>query len=50
MARLITLGHGYVQVGEKVQVAEEETTGGSHMPDASAQLATGSVIEPTAAQ
>lgn len=49
-ARIITLGHGYVQVREKVQVAEEETTGGSHMPDASALLTTGRATEPTAAQ
>lgn len=50
-ARIITLGHGYVQVGEKVQVAEEENSGGvSDMPDASAQLTTGSIAKPTAAR
>jgi len=50
-ARIITLGHGYVQIGEEVQVAEEQ---GGPGPDgsqkAAAQLTTGSIDEPTAAR
>jgi len=51
-ARIITLGHGYVQIGEKVEIAEEETDGGgvASSNDASAQLNTGSAAERTAAQ
>jgi len=50
-ARIITLGHGYVQVGEKVQVGEEKGGGGiAQSKAASARLTTGSVAEPTAAQ
>ncbi|MEM7398221.1 MAG: efflux RND transporter periplasmic adaptor subunit [Pseudomonadota bacterium] len=52
-ARIITLGHGYVQIGEKVDVAEVETDGGNvaSSNEASAQLTTtGSVAEQTAAQ
>jgi multidrug efflux system membrane fusion protein len=48
-ARVITLGHGFVQVGEEVQVAEEE---GNAAPDkareAAAHPATSSVDDPTA--
>lgn len=50
-ARIITLGHGYVQIGEQVQVAEEQ--GGAGMAgskEAAARLTTGGVGEPTAAQ
>jgi multidrug efflux system membrane fusion protein len=47
-ARIITLGHGFVQIGEEVQVAEEQ---GQADPDgsreAAALLPTGSVDEPT---
>ncbi len=47
-ARIITLGHGFVQIGEEVQVAEEQ---GQADPDgsreAAALLSTGSVEEPT---
>jgi len=47
-ARIITLGHGFVQIGEEVQVAEEQ---GKAEPDgsreAAALLSTGSVDEPT---
>ena len=47
-ARVITLGHGFVQIGEEVQVAEEQ---GKAEPDgsreAAALLSTGSVDEPT---
>jgi len=47
-ARVITLGHGFVQIGEEVQVAEEQ---GKAEPDgsreAAALLPTGSVDEPT---
>jgi membrane fusion protein, multidrug efflux system len=47
-ARIITLGHGFVQIGEEVQVAEEQ---GLADPDgsreAAALLPTGSVEEPT---
>lgn len=47
-ARIITLGHGFVQIGEKVEVAEEQ---GLADPDgsreAAALLPTGSVKEPT---
>lgn len=47
-ARIITLGHGFVQIGEEVQVAEEQ---GLADPDgsreAAALLPTGSVDEPT---
>lgn len=51
-ARIITMGHGYVQIGEKVIVAEEEDGGGgiADAKAASARLTTGSVAEPTAAQ
>lgn len=47
-ARIITLGHGFVQIGEEVQVAEEQgqaDPGGSR--EAAALLSTGSVEEPT---
>ena len=48
-ARIITLGHGFAQIGEQVQVAEEE---GSAAPDdvheAAALLATGSINGSTA--
>jgi multidrug efflux system membrane fusion protein len=47
-ARIITLGHGFVQIGEEVEVAEEQ---GLADPDgsreAAALLPTGSVKEPT---
>lgn len=47
-ARIITLGHGFVQIGEEVEVAEEQ---GQADPDgsreAAALLSTGSVDEPT---
>lgn len=47
-ARIITLGHGFVQIGEEVQVAEEQ---GKAEPDGSREaavvLSTGSVDEPT---
>ena len=50
-ARIITLGHGYVQVGEKVEVAEEEDGNGiTGSSGASAQLTKGVAAEPTAAQ
>lgn len=50
-ARIITLGHGYVQIGENVQVAEEEGSSGvADTPEASPQVATGNVAKPTAAQ
>ncbi len=48
-ARVITLGHGYVQIGEKVQVAEEQGAS-PEGPQAAARLTTGSVDEPTAAR
>ncbi len=50
-ARIITLGHGFVQIGEQVQVAEEEgnaSTDGSQ--EAAALLPTSSIKEPTAAR
>jgi multidrug efflux system membrane fusion protein len=47
-ARIITLGHGFVQIGEQVQVAEEE---GSAWPDdghePAALLATGNIDSST---
>jgi len=50
-ARIITLGHDFVQIGEQVQVAEEEgnaSTDGSQ--EAAALLPTSSIKEPTAAR
>lgn len=48
-ARIITLGHGYVQIGEQVQVAEEQGGAGLEgSKEAAARLTTGSVDEPTA--
>jgi multidrug efflux system membrane fusion protein len=50
-ARIITLGHGYVQIGEQVQVAEEQgSTGMDGSKEAAARLTTRRVDEPTAAQ
>jgi multidrug efflux system membrane fusion protein len=50
-SRIITLGHGYVQVGEQVQVAEERRDDSIvTSPEASAHLATGSRTKPTAAR
>jgi len=50
-ARIITLGHGFVQIGEEVQVAEEE---GKAAPDgsqeAAALLPTSSTKDPSAAR
>ena len=48
-ARVITLGHGYVQIGEHVQVAEEQGSQDGSKETAS-RLTTGSINEPTAAQ
>ncbi len=48
-ARVITLGHGYVQIGETVQVAEEQgSEDGSK--ETAAHVTTGSVDKSTAAQ
>jgi len=50
-ARVITLGHGYVQIGEQVQVAEEQGGAGlDGSKEAAARMTKGSVDEPTAAQ
>jgi multidrug efflux system membrane fusion protein len=50
-ARIITLGHGFVRIGEEVQVAEEQ---GNASPDgsqeAAALLPTSSIKDPTAAR
>lgn len=49
--RIITLGHGFVRIGEQVQVAEEESgVGPDGSQEAAALLPTGSVDEPTAAR
>jgi multidrug efflux system membrane fusion protein len=50
-ARIITLGHGFVQIGEKVQVAEEEgNVGPDGSQEAAALLPTSSIKDPTAAR
>jgi len=49
-ARIVTLGHGFVQIGEEVRVAEEE---GSNATDAAREAAASlptSSVNPTAAQ
>lgn len=43
-ARIITLGHGFVRIGEEVQVAEEQ---GSDSKEAAALIPTGSADAPT---
>lgn len=48
-ARIIALGHGFVQVGEQVRVAEEEGNSASDTPQASLQT-TGNSDRPTAAR
>lgn len=50
-ARIITLGQGYVRVGERVKVAEEDTNVGmADTKTTSSHLTTGSTKKPTAAQ
>lgn len=50
-ARIITLGHGFVQIGEQVQVAEEEGNASADGSKAAAALLpTSSTKDPTAAQ
>lgn len=51
-ARIITLGQGYVRIGEKIRIAEEDDGAGiaSSSNSASASLTQGRVAEPTAAQ
>jgi len=46
-ARIITLGHGFVQIGEEVQVAEEQGKGSQ---EAAALVPTSSIKDLTAAQ
>ena len=48
-ARIITLGHGFVRIGEQVQVAEEEDAAGPDgAQEAAALQPTGSIDEPAA--
>ena len=50
-ARIITLGHGFVQIGEEVQVAEEEGNAGPDgSQEAAALLPTSSIKDPSAAR
>lgn len=50
-ASIITLGQGYVRIGEKVQVAEEDDgTGKASSKSASARLTAGGAAKPTAAR
>ena len=50
-ARIITLGHGYVQTGEKVQVADEaDSSGIASSTGVSADLTAARAAEPTSAQ
>ncbi|ODR97590.1 hypothetical protein AUC69_10760 [Methyloceanibacter superfactus] len=49
-ARIITLGHGFVQIGEEVQVAEEQGNASDGSQEAAALLPTSSIEEPTAAR
>ncbi|ODR98654.1 hypothetical protein AUC68_09670 [Methyloceanibacter methanicus] len=50
-ARIITLGHGYVQTGEKVQVADEDNSSGiASSTGVSVDLTAGRSDEPTTAQ
>lgn len=48
-ARIITLGHGFVRIGEQVEIAEEEDSAGPDVAQGSvAPQPTGSVDEPAA--
>lgn len=51
-ARIITLGHGFVQIGEEVQVAEEQGNASANgsQQEAAALLPTSSIKDPTAAR
>jgi len=49
-SRIITLGQGFVQIGEEVQVAEEEGNAGPNGSRDAALFATGSTDKPTAAR